>query len=356
MFAMVDSYGNPLDANYAARRNWNEPLVEITQNKGTSETHPALSMNDEFADFELFTELLISNGKQGKLKGSYVREALTNGMVLLQEKGFNPFMFGVVGASDFHSGTSALEEDNNAGMYNASRPPRTNSNGGGKSVLSTPATFRSVSGLTAVWAADNNREQIFSALRRREAYSTTGTRIKVRFFGGWQYPDDLLTGHDRVASAYAGGVPMGQTLVGSRGRAPRFAVWASKDANGGNLDRIQVIKGWAEKGEAREKIYSVAVSDDRVVMPDGRTSPVGNTVDTRHATYTNDIGDATLGAVWEDPDFDPSRAAYYYVRVLEIPTPRWTTYEAVRYGSKLPEDVPSSIQERAYTSPIWYLP
>lgn len=210
--------------------------------------------------------------------------------------------------------------------------------------------------MTAVWATENTREAIFAALRRREVYATTGSRIRVRFFGGWDYSKGLDDRSDRAAMGYAGGVPMGQTLENAGARPPHFLVWASKDPNGGNLDRIQIIKGWSENGEHREKIYNVALSDERVTAADGSAPPVGNTVDPKQASYTNDIGDAELSAVWEDPDFEPSKPAIYYVRVLEIPTPRWTTYVAAARGAEPPEGVPVSLQERAYTSPIWYQP
>ena len=356
MFALVDSYGEPLDNEYADRRNWNEPLVEVTQQKGTSETHPALSMNDEFADFELFTELLISNGKDGKVQGSYAREAFVNGVRLQEAQGFNPFRFGLVGASDFHGGISSVEEGNSTAT--PGRMTTTASSGTfNRSVLATPAEARSVSGLTAVWASDNTREAIFAALRRREVYATTGSRIRVRFFAGWDYPNVAKEADDLAELGYAGGVPMGQTLTAAaEGRAPRFVVWAAKDPNGGNLDRIQIIKGWAENGDNREKIYDVALSDERVVAADGSAPAVGNTVDVKSATYSNDIGEAELSAIWEDPDFEVSKPAVYYVRVLEIPTPRWTTYVAASRGETPPDGVPTSLQERAYTSPIWYQP
>jgi hypothetical protein len=360
MFAHVDSYGEPLTANYAARRNWNEPLVEITQNKGTSETHPALSSNDEFADFELFTELLVSDGKQGKLHGSYVREALISGVQFQQEQGFNPFMPGLIGASDFHSGTSAVEENNMSGMYGATRGATPEQRRNVTSVVTTPFHYRGASGLTAVWAPENTREALFSALRRREVYATTGTRLRVRFFAGWDYPENLPDRDERTSVGYAGGVPMGRILHASANasdeRSPRFLVWAEKDPNSGNLDRIQIIKGWTDNGKGHEKVYNVALSDGRVVAADGSTPVVGNTVDPVRATYSNDIGDASLAALWEDPDFDPAQQAFYYARVLEIPTPRWTTYDAAALGVEVPEGVPASIQERAYTSPVWYQP
>ena len=352
MFALVDSYGEPLNESYADRRNWNEPLVEVTQQKGTSETHPAISLNDEFADFELFTELLISNGKQGEVHGSYVREAFIDGVRLQAEQGFNPFRFGLIGATDFHSGASSVEENNSTSS--PGRMSRASSTA--SQVLSTPTELRSVAGLTAVWATENTREAIFASLRRREVYATTGSRIRVRFFGGWDYPIDAAGQSDRAAVGYAHGVPMGQTLTGAANRSPRFLVWATRDPNSGNLDRIQIIKGWSENGENREQIYNVAVSDGREVAADGSVAPVGNTVDPLRATYSNDIGQAELSAVWEDPDFDPAHPAVYYVRVLEIPTPRWTTYLAAARGEAPPEGVPVSLQERAYTSPIWYQP
>lgn len=356
MFALTDAYGMPLNAQYADRRNLNEPLVEVTQNKGTSETHPALSMNDEFADFELFTELLISNGQQGKVQGSYVRDAYIKGVTLQQQHGFNPFMFGLVGASDYHSGTSAVEEDNMSGGNGPSQSATPALRRNTRSVLSTPPQFRSAAGLTGVWAGDNTREEIFSAFRRREVFATTGTRIQVRLFAGWGYPAETALAEDRVERGYRDGVPMGSHLSQSQGRAPRLLVWAAKDPNSGNLDRIQIIKGWSEQGRGHEKIYDVALSDRRQAAADGTVPPVGDTVDVQHATYTNSIGDATLATVWEDPDFDPKTPAFYYARVLEIPTPRWTTYDAVALGLAPPEGVPASIQERAYTSPIWYLP
>lgn len=356
MFALTDASGMPLDAEYANRRNLNEPVVEVTQNKGTSETHPALSMNDEFADFELFTELLISNGQQGKVQGSYVRDAYIKGVTLQKQQGFNPFMFGLVGASDYHSGTSAVEEDNMSGRNGPSQSATPALRRNTRSVLSTPPQFRSSAGLTGVWASDNTREEIFAAFKRREVFATTGTRMQVRLFAGWSYPEETALARDRVERGYQEGVPMGSHLSPGQGSAPRLLVWAAKDPNSGNLDRIQIIKGWSEQGRGYEKIYDVALSDNRQAGADGTIPPVGNTVDVKQATYTNSIGDATLATVWEDPDFDPKTPAFYYARVLEIPTPRWTTYDAVALGLAPPDGVPASIQERAYTSPIWYLP
>ena len=357
MFALTDSFGEPLNADYAARRTWNEPMIEVTQHKGTSETHPALSPNDEFADFELYARLLssLAGERYGRVQGSYAREAYLNGIGLQARSGFNPFQFGLAGGSDYHSGVSAIEEDN---LSAASGPM---SGGTPEQRMARPAAgmVTGASGLTAAWADENTREAIFAAFRRRETYGTTGTRIAVRFFGGWGYEPTLVDAEDRTARAYAGGVPMGGVLSGSEGSAPtvspKFAVWAARDARGGNLDRIQIVKGGVRDGVAEERIFDVALGGDGRRAPDG-IAPVGNTVDLATATYENTIGAATLAAVWEDPEFDPASPAFYYARVLEIPTPRWTLHDSVATGIPLPEGVPTTLQERAYTSPIWYQP
>lgn len=353
MFALTDSFGEPLTAHYAARRTWNEPMLEATQHKGTSETHPALSPNDEFADFEIYTRLLssLAGERYGEPRGSYVREAYLNGIALQARSGFNPFQFGLSGASDFHAGVSAIEEDNMAaasGPFSGSTPEKR---------MARPAAGMVVgaSGLTAAWADGNTREALFVAFRRRETYGTTGTRVTVRFFGGWQYEAALLEAEDRVARAYAGGVPMGGVLRGQEEGAPRFAVWAARDPGSGNLDRIQIVKGFVREGVAEERIFDVALGGENRRTDDG-VAPVGNTVDLETASYANTIGAATLAAVWQDPEFDPASPAFYYVRVLEIPTPRWTLHDSVATGIPLPEGVPATLQERAFTSPIWYLP
>ena len=369
MFALVDFAGAPMTADYAAQRLRNEPVVEITQAKGTSETHPVLSPNDEFADFELFPELLTANRPiggdapnrgavrvDGLVPGSYAREALVNGMRMQAERGFNPFQFGFVGATDFHSGTSAVEEDNMTSMsgdaVDATLEERLVTNTWSR----LPFVARSAAGLTAAWANENTRDELYAAFRRRETYATTGTRITVRFFGGWNYADDVLDDDDWVAQGYAGGVPMGGVLRGAEGGAPTFVVRAAKDPVAANLDRIQVIKGWSAGGETFERIHDVALSDGRRVGPTGKAPPVGSTVDVMRATYTNDIGAASLQAVWRDPDFDPDVHAVYYVRVIEIPTPRWSTYDTAAAGLPPRGDVMPTLQERAYTSPIWYMP
>ncbi len=353
MFALTDSFGEPLTAHYAARRTWNEPMLEVTQHKGTSETHPALSPNDEFADFEIYSRLLssLAGERYGRPRGSYAREAYLNGIALQARSGFNPFRFGLSGASDYHSGVSAIEEDNlsaASGPFSGGTPERR---------MARPAAgmVTGASGLTAAWADANTRDAIFAAFRRRETYGTTGTRITVRFFGGWDYAPALVEAEDRAARAYAGGVPMGGVLEGADGAAPRFAVWAARDPRSGNLDRIQVVKGSVRDGVPEERIFDVALGGEDRRTAEG-VEPVGNTVDLGTATYENTIGAATLAAVWEDPEFDAASPAFYYVRVLEIPTPRWTLYDSVATRVPLPEGVPATLQERAFTSPIWYQP
>ncbi len=369
MFALVDFAGAPMTADYAVQRLRNEPVVEITQAKGTSETHPVMSPNDEFADFELFPELLTANRPiggtearggvvrvDGRVPGSYAREAIINGVRMRAERGFNPFQFGFVGGTDFHSGTSAVEENNMTSMsgdaVDATLEERLVTNTWSR----LPFVARSAAGLTAAWANANTRDQIYAALRRRETYATTGTRITVRVFAGWGYDEDLLDDDDWVAQGYAGGVPMGGVLRGDQSEAPTFVIRAAKDPVAANLDRVQVIKGWSAGGETFEHIYDVALSDDRRVGPTGKAPPVGNTVDVMNATYTDDIGASSLQAVWQDPDFDRDVHAVYYVRVIEIPTPRWSTYDTAAAGLPPRGDVAPTLQERAYTSPIWYIP
>ena len=350
MFRDADSFGEPIDDDYAARRTWNEPLVEVTQQKGTSETHPLLSPNDEFAGFELFTELLVTNVK-GEVPGSYVREAYRNGIAREARDGFNPFQFGLVGATDFHNALTSVGEDQ---TQVDPAPPETRQHPGLWGGL--PRQAFSIAGLTGVWAEENTREAIFAAFRRRETYATTGPRLRVRFFGGWSYPTGLQDDPAWASQARAGGVPMGGTLEGPASGAPAFAVEALKDAHGANLDRVQIVKGWVADGESHERIYDVALSGGRTPGDDGSVAPVGNTVDVAEATYANTIGAAELRTVWRDPDFDPAQHAFYYARVLEIPTPRWPTYDAVARGDEPRDDVPATLQERAFTSPIWYRP
>ena len=358
MYAPTNYRGDPIDERYAKRRQLNEPLTEIIQTKGQSDTHPSLSPNDEFADFEMFPNL-IGTSRVSKVKHGFVRQALTDGLLHEQKLGTNPFKYGIVAGADVHSGYSGNEENNWHGAHGVADDtpkrrldPKPNASGENAYTVGT-------AGATAVWAPENTREAIFDSMKRKETYGTSGPLIRLRFFGGWDYADGLIEDPKFIEKAYAGGVPMGGDLQEKpeKSTAPVFAVWALKDPQSGNLDRVQIIKGWTKDGKPHEKIYDVALSDDRKVDPKtGKVPPVGNTVDIKNASYTNDIGDSQLAVIWEDPDFDPAQHAVYYVRVLEIPTPRWSTYDAKKLGVDLPKDVAAAIQERAWSSPIWYTP
>ena len=359
MFSPNKFLGGPMDARYAARRQANEPLTEIIQTKGSSDTHPLFSPNDEFANFEI-QQNMINVGQTGQMKYSYFRQALADGMALEDKLGTNPFKYGLVSGADSHSGYSNNEESNFHGSHGVlDDTPQKRLNPAPNASGTTNGVMGSA-GATAVWAEENTRESIFDAMRSKETYGTSGPLMRVRFFGGWDYASDLTQDKNFVEKAYKGGVPMGGDLPAkpAKAKTPTFAVWAQKDPESGNLDRVQIIKTFVNKwGLAGEKIYEVALSDDRKVdSKTGKVPPVGNTVDIKKATYTNDIGDTQLSAVWTDPDFDPAQKAAYYVRVLEIPTPRWTTYDSVRNNLPLLTDVPATIQERAWSSPIWYTP
>jgi hypothetical protein len=357
MFSPNKFLGGPMDARYAARQQANEPLTEIIQTKGSSDTHPLFSPNDEFADFEI-QQNMINVGQTGQMKYGYFRQALADGMVLEDKLGTNPFKYGVASGADAHSGYSNNEEFNFHGSHGVlddtpqkRLDPTPNASGATNIVMGSGGT-------TAVWAEENTREAIFDAMKRKEAYGTSGTMIRLRFFGGWELPAGITEDKAFVKKAYAAGVPMGQDLPEKAGDAPTFAVWAQKDPESGNLDRVQIIKVYVNKwGLPAEKIYDVAWSDDRRPDPKtGKLPPVGNTVDVSKASYKNTIGDTQLKAVWTDPEFDPMKRAAYYVRVLEIPTPRWTTYDAAKLGVQPPANVAATIQERAWSSPIWYTP
>ncbi len=359
MYAPVTTNGVPINRQWAERRARNEVATEIIQTKGQSDTHPALSPNDEFANFELFPGLLGTGGQVGKMDHSYVRQALTNGVGFQEYLGANPFKFGIVAGADAHTAFSDNEEYNYTGVHgvNDDTPERRLS--GASQTAGEAAIIFGTPGATGVWAPENTREAIFDAIKRKETYGTSGPLIRLRFFGGWRYPKDVVGDKDFVKKAYRGGVPMGGDLEAKprRAKAPTFIVQALKDPESGNLDRVQIIKGWYKDGYGWEKVYDVALSDDRKADPKtGEVPPVGNTVDVKTATYKNTIGDTQLSAVWTDPDFDPALHAVYYVRVLEIPTPRWSTYDAVQLGIDLPRGTPASIQERAWSSPIWYTP
>ena len=360
MYSPNKFHGGPIDARYAKRQQENEPLTEIIQTKGSSDTHPLLSPNDEFAEFEMFPNM-INVGLPSQIKYGYVRQALVDGLRFEKELGYNPYKMGIVAGADVHSGYQGNEEWNWHGAHGTlddtakkRMDPKPTASGDRGSTVGSAGT-------TAVWAEENTRTSIFDAMKRKEVYGTSGTLIRLRFFGGWSYPANLAQDKDFVKRAYDGGVPMGGDLPAKSGKAkaPTFAVWAMKDPKSGNLDRIQIIKGWldARMGSSVEKVYDVVLSDGRQVdQKTGKAPPVGNTVDIEKATYTNEIGDSQLSAVWTDPDFDPTRRAVYYVRVLEIPTPRWSTYDAVKLSVDPPDNVPATIQERAWSSPIWYTP
>jgi len=360
MFALHTSQGNPIGARWAKLSQRNTPLVEIVQTKGASETHPALSPNDEFAEFETkFTHLLGSGGVLGLIDKSFVRNALIDGVGFQEMIGINPFKYGIVGGADSHIAASASEEFNYPGVHgNTDKTPEIRLASTG-SVAGEPAIFFGSPGATGVWAPENTREAIFDGLRRKETFGTSGPLIRVRFFGGWDYSENLVKDNDFVKKAYEKGVAMGGDLPKKpdQAKAPTFAAWALKDPDSGNLDRIQIIKGWYDKrGYGFQKIYDVAWSDGRKKDKNGKLPAVGNTVDHKKASYENSIGDNELSAVWTDPDFDPTQHAVYYARVIEIPTPRWSTYDAAKLGVEPPSVVPAAIQERAWTSPIWYTP
>ena len=364
MFTVETFNGKPLTKEIAAMRAGLEPLVEVTQIKGDGETHPFLSPNDEFADYETWDKSNL-NGTEAKTKDmlqwEYAREALKTGLKLEDELGVNPYKFGMIGSTDAHTSMAAVEEENFFGKHSGAEPnPDRMFHPFMKTDVGTIMGWQQVSsGLAAVWAPENTREAIFDAMARKETYATTGSRMGVRFFGGWNYAEGDLRSRTPAFAGYEKGVPMGADLPAKPdgAEAPSFMVYALKDPIGGNLDRIQIIKGWLDdQGETHEKVYDVVWSGDREPGADGKVPPVGDTVDAESATFKNTIGESELATVWTDPDFDPSQKAFYYARVLEIPTPRWSTYDAFRFGVKIPEGAPISGQERAYTSPIWYTP
>ncbi len=372
MFALSDDFddGAQFDADYAKTRQKWERIYEVTQMKGDGETHPALSPDDEFADFETWDVANLDFSaavEKNMLPGSYGRTALKNGLMLESQIGVNPFKFGMVGGADTHVGFSSEDEDNFFGKYTSYEPsPERLIKDGELHVAGTSAdgslkieTWQYVtSGVTAIWATENTRGALFDAMERREVYATTGPRMRVRFFGGWDFEENDAHYRDLARIGYSKGVPMGSDLTDRSGdKAPSFLVYALRDATGANLDRVQVVKGWLDaEGNPQEKVYNVAWSDDREADANGKLPPVGDTVDLSIPSWTNTIGASELGTVWTDPDFDPALKAFYYARVLEIPTPRWTAYDRVRYNLELPEEVPLKQQERAYTSPIWYTP
>jgi len=356
--------GLGLDKTYVTQRDKWEPLYEATQIKGDGEAHPFLSPDDEFADYETWDvgNLDMSVAKTNDmLAGEYAREALKRGLEIEARLGTNPYKFGIIGATDSHTSLASAEEDNFFGKHPGSEP---NPDRWKHPFVKTDqGVFEgwqpAASGLAAVWAEENTRKSIFDAMARKEVYGTTGPRITVRLFGGWAFTDRDLNSRMPAVAGYEKGVPMGSDLRSAPegATAPNFMVYALRDPIGANLDRIQIVKGWLDAdGTTHEKVYDVAWSDNRVQGADGKLPTVGNTVDVPNANWTNTIGASELGVVWTDPDFDVAQKAFYYARVIEIPTPRWTAYDAFRFGIKMPNDVPMTTQERAYTSPIWYGP
>jgi len=366
MFGAETYTGKPFTKSYAQTRIRFEPVYEVTQQKGDGETHPFLSPDDEFADFETLDMGNLS-GKVPKtnemLSAEYGRSALKDGLKFEDKLGINPYKLGMIGSTDNHNALPTTREENNFSKAHFTEPSADRAEHylvkGVKPELSIMVKDLGASGLAAVWARENTREAIWDSMARKEVYATTGSRLKVRVFGGWDFQNDEVHRPDFAKQGYARGVPMGGDLTDApKGVAPSFMIRALRDADGANLDRVQVIKGWLDKkGKTHERIYDVAVSDGRKIGSDGRCkTPVGNTVDIADAAYTNTIGDALLAAHWVDPDFDPKQRAFYYVRVIEIPTPRWTAYDAKFFNVEMPEGTAMQLQDRAYTSPIWYAP
>jgi hypothetical protein len=362
MFPGPERWRRRVSKAYAENRARWEPLYEATQIKGDGETHPFLSPDDEFADYETWDQgnLDLSTPKKNEmLQHEYARRALALGMQIEKKHGTNPYKFGMIGSTDSHTGLATAQEDNFFGKHAGAEPSaeRWKHPMAKLGDAEYKSTDMASSGLAAVWAKENTRAGIFDAMARRETYATTGSRMTVRFFGGWEFePQDAQT-QLPATTGYAKGVPMGSDLVGDpAGRAPSFLVAALRDAMSGNLDRIQIVKVWVgADGQPAERVFDVVWGGDRAPGADGKLPPVGNTVDITNASWTNTIGAPELIGVWRDPEFDASLSAAYYARVIEIPTPRWTAYEAQRYSLDLP-GVEMLTQERAYTSPIWYTP
>jgi Protein of unknown function (DUF3604) len=359
MFAETTLRGEPLTQAYMETRRYWEPVVEMTQIKGDSETHPSLSPDDPFAGFEPFEFYLQQEPEPFRAAiGDFVRSALGRGLQLGQRAGTNPYQFGMIGSTDAHTGLSSAEEENFWGKMAYDSIPE-NKGGGALGGTRSTGWDMAAAGMAAVWATENTRQGIFDAMKRREVYATTGPRIALRLFAGWNFAPADAQSPDLAGLGYSGGVPMGGELsgAGAAGSGIKLLISAMKDPKGANLDRVQVIKGWVDAaGESREKIYDVVWSGDRQPLPDGSLPDVGNTVDEASASYSDSIGAVQLATVWEDPEFDAARPAFYYVRVLQIPTPRHSLYDAVALHVPPPEYLPSAIQERAYSSPIWYTP
>ena len=357
----VDSLGRPIDAAWAASRDRNERLIEMKQIKGQSETHPLLSPNDEFANYEISSFLIglpADSGQIPAIVGSYARQALKDGLTMQDTRGYNPYRFGFVGGSDSHN-TGAPYRQNNFYGGHGINDGTIETRMAGHIFTGSDVRWESPAGLSVVWAEENTRASIWDAMYRKETYATSGVRIKLRFFGGWDYESDILDGQDWVKAAYARGATMGADLppASRQAKAPSFVLWAVKDPTAANLDRIQIVKGWTKDGQSFEKVYDVVWAGDRKPnAASGEVPPIRSTVDLEKATYSDTVGAVELKTVWTDPDFNPSLHAFYYARVLEIPTPRWSTIQARQLGIEPPGVVPATQQERAWSSPIWYTP
>ncbi|TAL35574.1 MAG: DUF3604 domain-containing protein [Phenylobacterium sp.] len=368
MFDTVRMNGQPIDKAYADLRIRNEPLVEMTQIKGTSETHPSLSPNDEWANFEIMESYIGSANKITKFSGGYVRRALQDGIIFREKVGSNPFKFGFIGSSDTHNAApGSVEEPNYFSKtgrpdsrpdLRGSTPPNGATTWEGVDAAAAGGRYQAwgASGLAGVWAEENSRDAIYAALRRKETFATSGPRIKVRFFASYDFPADLMTRPDTVRQAYARGVPMGGDLLAARGKTPQFLVWAVRDPRAGYLQRAQVVKGWIENGQAREKVFDVACSDGLQVGAGGRCPDNGAGVNMKTCEPDRFKGDVELRTVWKDPEFNPKQRAFYYVRVLENPSCRWSTWDALRNGTPPNPKLAPTIMERAWSSPIWYEP
>ncbi len=378
MFKLVDWAGNPMDDAYAEQRLRNEPLVEITQVKGTSETHPILSDTDEWADFEIMP-YRVATTLASEPHGSYAREALLNGLAFLDRGISNPYKFGFIGASDTHTAATSDDESNyfskvglldSTGFLRGSTPLSEDDahlvreagraeikEVDGKSYMSGAYETWGASGLTGVWAEENSRDAIYNALRRKETFATSGPRMTIRFFAGYDFDASMLGEQNLLTRAYAEGVSMGSEMLASGSRIPGFVVWAIRDPKSAELQRLQIIKGWTVDGEHHEMVYDVACAASGSVDPSSHRCPDnGAEVDLSDCSITRGVGDRELKTVWRDPDFDPNRQAFYYARVLENPTCRWSTWDAIRAGVAPRSDLKATIQERAWSSPIWFAP
>jgi len=359
MFDSTTLKGEPITAEYAERRIRWEPIVEVTQIKGDSETRSEFSPEDEFADFESY-EHYIQRGQTSynPMAADYIRPALKRGLAIGQQVGVNPYKFGLIGSTDAHTGLSSPEENNFWGKMAKDSTPETKERQG-KSAVSSNGWDMSASGVAAVWASENSREAIYAAFKRKEVYATSGPRLRVQLFAGWNFPAGAESSEDFAAIGYRNGVPMGGDLIPTREfeQPPSFLLRAIKDPRGANLDRMQIVKGWVDtEGEQHEKVYNVAWSGERQLDAAGRLPEVGNTVDLKSGRYTNSVGQAEFAVRWSDPDFDPQLSAFYYARVLQIPTPRNGLFDSLALQLDKPPRGPKTIQERAYTSPVWYQP